>query len=92
MTYPAVALPREARAILVLPTGHRALPSDLPIAFPVPDFIDLAGDLGGRYELMHIHHAGECDLTTRALYVLGGRYLPHGAGELRLDPDEACEQ
>lgn len=92
MTYPTAPLPREARAILVLPAGLRALEHDLPVGFPVPDFIDLRGDVAGRYDLMHIHHAGECDQTTRALYVLGGRYLPHGAGELRLDPDEACEQ
>lgn len=92
MTYPTVALPREARAILVLPAGFRVLGYDVTVAFPVPDFVELQGDLSGRYELMHIHHAGECDQATRALYVLGGRYLPHGAGELRLDPDEACEQ
>lgn len=83
-------IPTNARAILVLPAGFRALEEDVGVAFPVPDFIDVEGD--GRYELMHLHHAGECDQTTRALYVLGGRYLPHGAGELRLDPDEACEQ
>ena len=82
----------QAQAILVLPSGHRAFDEDFAVAFPVPRTIDVAGMDRGVYGLVHIHHSGQVDDRTRALYVLGGHYRPHGASRLRLDPDEVHDQ
>jgi len=89
MTWPTIPLPTQARALLLLPAGLRAFDEDFVVDFPVPAFIDVESD---RYTCMHVHHGAEVDRETRALYVLGGRYLPYGAGTLRLDPDEARDQ
>ena len=87
--------PPSAQAILLLPAGLRADDRDYMIEFPPPRLLDVPTEAGGfaRYELMHLHHAGEVDPTTRALYVLGGRYLPFGyQAAPRHDPDEAHDQ
>ena len=95
MTWPAVPLPREAIALLLFPSGHRVYDDDQPrtVGYPFPVVID-TGPNGepGVYHLMHVHYGGEVDAEARALYVLGGHYLPHGTGALRLDPDEALDQ
>jgi len=86
-------IPEQAQAILLLPSGHRAFDEDFAVAFPVPRTIDVGGLVPhGVYGLVHIHHSGTVDDVTRALYVLGGHYRPHGASCLRLDPDEAHDQ
>jgi hypothetical protein len=86
--------PPSAQAILLLPAGLRADFPEVTVAFPPPRMLDVPTESGfARYELMHLHHAGECDGETRALYVLGGRYLPFGyQSEPRHDPDEAHDQ
>lgn len=92
MTWPERPLPLSVRAILLLPAGMRAFDEDLLVDFPAPRFIEFSGDERGRYELMAISYSGLCDGETRALYVLGGRYLPHGGGALRLAADEVHDQ
>ena len=77
-----------ARALLLLPSGHRAYDADVPVGIPVPPTLTLRDDI---YYLWHLHH-GVCDAETRALYVLGGVYQPHGYGTLRYAPDEAFTQ
>ncbi len=78
----------QARALLLLPSGHRAFDEDLTVGIPLPATVDIATD---TYYLWHLH-AGEVDDETRALYVLGGPYRPHGYGRLRHAPDEAYDQ
>jgi hypothetical protein len=56
---------------------------------PAPKTLELQTD---TYHLMHLHAAGGVDQETRALYVLGGRYEPHGFGPTRHAPDEAFDQ
>lgn len=82
----------QARAILVLPSGHRAFDEDFAVTLPVPKTIDVAGMDRGVYYLLHVHHSGSVDAETRALYVLGGHYLPYGAGPLKGAPDEVHDQ
>jgi hypothetical protein len=87
--------PPSAQAIFLLPAGLRFDDRDATIEFPPPRWFDVPTDGGGfaRFELMHLHHAGECDGLTRALYVLGGRYLPFGyQAEPQHDPDEVHDQ
>jgi hypothetical protein len=91
----ATPQPPSAQAILLLPAGLRADDGEYTVAFPPPRMLDIPTDAGGyaRYELMHLHHAGECDGATRALYVLGGRYLPFGyQAAAQPDPDEVHDQ
>lgn len=89
MSWPTVPPPMTARAILLLPSGHRAFDEDFTVAFPPPSHVLL----GGSFELMHLHHAGGVDQDTRALYVLGGCYRPYGYPRAeRHDPDEAHDQ
>lgn len=95
MSWPTAPLPTTAQAILLLPSGHRALDEDVAIPLPLPDTIDVAAPAGmpGLYHLVHQHHPGHVDDTLRALYVLGGRYLPHGATRVdRAHPDEVHDQ
>lgn len=92
MTWPERPLPIRVLAILLLPAGMRAFDEDLIVDFPAPRSIDLTGAEQGRYELMAISYSGCCDGETRALYVLGGRYLPHGGSALRLAADEVHDQ
>lgn len=87
MTWPVTPLPAVVRAILLLPAGMRAFDEDRVVAYPPPLTIDREA---GRYELMSRHYGGTDE--GRALYVLGGRYLPYGAGELRRYPDEVHDQ
>lgn len=82
----------HARAILVLPSGHRAFDEDFPVAHPVPRTIDVHGT-GGVFTLRHEHGPDGGGPTTHAVYILGGRYLPHGAiRDERLAPDEVHDQ
>ena len=94
MTWPTAPMPTTARALLVFPSGHRALDEDLVVAYPLPESLDVTGDpMAGVYHLVHVHHPGQIDGATRALYVLGGHYLPHGAAHVeRLAPEEAFDQ
>jgi hypothetical protein len=89
MTWPRQPLPAQARALLLLPSGHRAFDEDFTVAMPAPKTLELQTD---TYHLMHLHAAGGVDQETRALYVLGGRYEPHGFGPTRHAPDEAFDQ
>lgn len=82
--------PTQARALLLFPSGQRVYPEDLLVDFPCPHEIHLHGP-SEHYRLFHLHHAGEVDAETRALYVLGGHYRPHGATEQR-EPSEAYDQ
>lgn len=84
-------MPQTARALLLLPAGLRAFETDVSVPFPLPREVDLRAVGGGCFKLMHIHHAGEVDGETRALYILGGVHLPIGA-QLTADPDEAHDQ
>lgn len=80
-----------ARAILLLPAGFRVYDEDFTVECPPPKRFRLPD--GGTFGLVHLHHGGDVDDETRALYVLGGAYLPHGAThEHRHDPDEAHDQ
>lgn len=80
------------RALLLLPSGHRAYDEDLMVEAPAPRTLDIRlPGLTLAYGLVHLHHGGAVDAETRALYVLGGRYRPHGTMRRRL-PDEAHEQ
>lgn len=87
MTWPMERLPVIVRAILLLPAGMRAFDEDFPVTYPPPQTIH---DGAARYELMSRHYGGTDE--GRVLYVLGGRYLPHGAGHPQLAPDEAHDQ
>lgn len=89
VTWPVTALPAQARAILLLPAGFRAFDEDFTVDLPVPPTLSVDG---ADYDRVQIHHGGMIDQDARVLYVLGGRYLPHGAERTRLDPDEAHEQ
>ncbi len=82
-------LPVQARALLLLPSGHRAFDEDLAVGIPVPRTLDVGGDV---FDLLHLHAGGTVDAETRALYVLGGLYRPHGYGAARHAPDEAFDQ
>lgn len=87
MTWPTVA-----RAIFLLPAGFRAHDEDFTVALPPPR--DLPDPVTAQpYTLVQLHHGGSVDAETRALYVLGGEYLPHGAQATPChDPDEAHDQ
>ena len=76
MTWPSDPMPGYARALLLLPCGMRARDRDLAVPYPVPPAIE---DGGRQFQLFVMMHAGLVDRETRALYVLGGRYLPFGA-------------
>ena len=89
MTWPLHPTPAHARALLLLPSGHRAFDEGITVAIPVPATLELQADV---YHLMHLH-AGECDTEVRALYVLGGELHPHGfLASDRHAPDEAFDQ
>lgn len=92
MTWPVAPLPTRVRAILLFPAGMRVFDEDLFVDFPAPRRIDLEGDDRGRYEHMATHYSGLCDGEIRALYVLGGAYLPYGYDQLRYAPDEVHDQ
>lgn len=94
MTWPTQPMPAQATAILLLPSGHRAHDGPCFVDYPPPRVIDGGPDgEPGRYHLFHLHQAGSVDGDTRALYVLGGTYRPHGAQRNdRHDPDEAHDQ
>lgn len=89
MTWPVHPLPVHVRALLLLPSGHRAFDEDVPVPIPIPMTYAVADDV---YHLMHLHSGGRVDGETRALYVLGGAYRPQGFGVMRLDPEEAFDQ
>ena len=82
MNWPTEPLPTQVRAILLLPAGIRAA-DDGVVPFPAPR--QITGARGGVYALMQLHGAGECDMHTRELYVLGGRFTPYG---YRLEVDD----
>ena len=80
-----------ARAILLLPAGFRVYDEDFTVECPPPKRFRLPD--GGTFGLVHLHHGGDVDDETRALSVLGGAYLPHGAQAApRPEPDEAHDQ
>jgi hypothetical protein len=82
----------DIRALLLLPSGHRACDCDHVVASPPPRTLDIHLPTHSlHYGLVHLHHGGAVDAETRALYVLGGRYRPHGTLRRRL-PDEAHDQ
>lgn len=91
MTLAVLPRPTQARALLLFPSGQRVYAEDLLVDFPCPAEIHLY-DPVEHYRLFHLHHAGEVDHDTRALYVLGGTYRPHGGTPARLEPSEAYEQ
>lgn len=76
MTWPMDPMPAYARALLLYPCGMRARDRDLAVPYPVPPQIE---EGGRRFQLFVMMHAGQVDRETRALYVLGGRYMPFGA-------------
>lgn len=84
--------PTAARAILLLPSGHRAYDEDFTVAFPLPKTIDVHGTDRGIYVLGHVHHSGVADDLTRGLYFLRGQYAPYGFAEARANPDEVHDQ
>lgn len=93
MTWPTSPMPETASAILLLPSGHRAFDEDFTVTSPAPKTFDVRGEDRGIYYLMHLHMSGVVDGHVRALYVLGGHYMPYGAGRLdQHDPDEAHDQ
>lgn len=90
MTWPTAPMPAQAAAILLLPSGHRAFDEDFAVSIPVPEMIEVDRV---AYHRFHLHFGGTVDDETRALYVLGGCYRPHGAHrDERHDPDEAHDQ
>lgn len=90
MTLAVLPRPTQARALLLFPSGQRVYAEDLWVDFPCPHEIHLHGP-SEYYRLFHLQHAGEVDTDTRALYVLGGTYRPHGA-TTALEPSEAYDQ
>lgn len=73
-----------ARALLLLPSGHRATDEEVWVRCPVPQ-------THGAYHLIGLF-VGEVDDELRALYVLGGEHQPQGFGCARPWPDEAFDQ
>lgn len=92
MTWPRLPVPAQARALLLLPSGHRVMDHDLQVMIPVPQTLRLTRVERGTFHLAGLH-TGELDGETRALYVLGGPYRPHGYPHKdRNAPDEAYDQ
>lgn len=85
-------LPESVRAILLLPSGHRAHDEDLVIWGECPDRIQFTGFGRGTYVLLATHDAGQVDDQARALYILGGCYRPGGGTRTRALPDEIYDQ
>lgn len=89
MTWPVAPMPTQARALLLLPSGHRAFDDDVTLAVPTPFQLDVDGH---TYLRFHSHAPGQVDAEARVLYVLGGVYQPRGYGPARPGPDEAYDQ
>lgn len=81
-----VPIPTHVEAILLLPSGMRVHDTLRYVSYPPPPVL-LDEPRAGRYFLLHQHPAGEIDNEHRALYVLGGRYMPYGAARLSTPGD-----